>query len=255
MHMAKTKTPLSLAKYLAYILERRPDEFGLVLDKQGYVKIKQLLKALNEEKGWKHVRRLHLREIIYSIPDPPIEISDNRIRAKRREHLPRPNASPKLPKLLFTCVRKRAYPFVAQKGILPSGHEQVVLTAIPELAERMGKRSDPQPVMLSVHVQASIEQGVLFQQIGELLFVAPSIPTGCFSGPPLPKEKPRTQKQAPAPEAATPKASGSFAVHPDRIAGVTGNTAKTPKKESAWKGKKERRKKQKRKRERPPWRK
>lgn len=255
MHMVKAKTPRSLAKYLAYILERRPDEFGLVLDKQGYVKIKHLLKALNEEKGWKHVRRFHINEIIYSIPDPPFEISDNRIRAKRREHLPRPSASPQLPKILYTCVRKRAYPFVAQKGIFPSGYQQVVLSADPDMAERMGKRSDSQPVMLSVHVQASVEQGVLFQQIGELLFVAPSIPTGCFSGPPLPKEKIRTQKQAQPSEAASPKVSGSFAVNLDRVAGLTGNLAKTPKKDSGWKGKKERRKKQKRKRERPPWRK
>jgi putative RNA 2'-phosphotransferase len=255
MHMVKTKTPRSLAKYLAYILERRPDEFGLVLDKQGYVKIKQLLKALHEEKGWKHVRRFHLNEIMYSLPDPPFEILDNRIRAKRREHLPRPNASPQLPKLLYTCVRKRAYPFVAQKGIFPSGYQQVVLSASPDLAERMGKRSDSQPVLLSVHVQASVEQGVLFQQMGELLFVAPSIPTGCFSGPPLPKEKPRAQKQAQPSKAATPNVSGSFAVNLDKVAGLTGNTAKSSQKESARKGKKERRKKQKRKRERPPWRK
>ncbi|MGD8344887.1 MAG: RNA 2'-phosphotransferase [Desulfobacterales bacterium] len=253
--MVKTKTPRSLAKYLAYILERRPDEFGLVLDKQGYVKIKQLLKALHEEKGWKHVRRFHLNEIMYSLPDPPFEILDNRIRAKRREHLPRPNASPQLPKLLYTCVRKRAYPFVAQKGIFPSGYQQVVLSASPDLAERMGKRSDSQPVLLSVHVQASVEQGVLFQQMGELLFVAPSIPTGCFSGPPLPKEKPRAQKQAQPSKAATPNVSGSFAVNLDKVAGLTGNTAKSSQKESARKGKKERRKKQKRKRERPPWRK
>jgi putative RNA 2'-phosphotransferase len=255
MHMVKTRTTRSLAKYLAYILERRPDEFGLVLDRQGYVKIKQLLKALNEEKGWKHVRRFHLNEILHSIPDPPFEISDKRIRAKRREHLPRPNASPQLPKLLYTCVRKRAYPFVTQKGIFPSGYQQVVLSASPALAERMGKRSDAQPVTLSVHVQASIEQGVLFQQIGELLFLAPSIPTGCFSGPPLPKEKPRTQKQTQPSKAATPRVSGGFAVNPERVAGLNGNTSRTQTKVSGWKGKKERRKKQKRKRERPPWRK
>jgi putative RNA 2'-phosphotransferase len=119
----------------------------------------------------------------------------------------------------------------------------------------MGKRSDSQPVMLSIHVQASIEQGVLFQQIGELLFVAPSIPTGCFSGPPLPKEKPRAQKQTQPSKAATPKVSGSFAVNLDRVAGLNSSTAKASKKDSVRKGKKERWKKRKRKRERPPWRK
>lgn len=252
--MAKAKTLQSLVKYLIYILERRPDEFGLVLDKQGYVKIKELLKALNEEKGWKHVRRFHLNEILYTIPNPPFEILDNRIRAKQREHLPRPDAFPQLPKLLYTCIRRRAYPFVAQQGIFPSGYQQVVLSADRDLAERMGKRTDSQPVTLSVHVQTSVENGVLFQQIGDLLFLAPSIPPDCFSGPPLPKDKPRSQKQVQPSKNIPPEASGSFPVNLDRVAGLNGTVAKTPEKDSEWKGKKERRKKQKRKRERPPWR-
>ncbi|MBT8330744.1 MAG: hypothetical protein KJP06_00320, partial [Deltaproteobacteria bacterium] len=85
--------------------------------------------------------------------------------------------------------------------------------------------------------------------------MAPSIPAGCFSGPPLPKEKVGTQKQTPPSKSSTPQESGSFAVNLDRISGQDGNAAKTPKTKSAWQGKKERRKKQKRKRERPPWRK
>lgn len=253
--MAKSKAPQRLAKFLVYILERRPDEFGLVLDKEGYIKIKELIKALNEEKGWKHVRRFHINEILYSIPNPPFEIVDNRIRAKRREHLPRPNAAPQLPKLLYTCVRRRAYPFLAQKGISHSGNQQVVLSAKRDLAERIGKRTDSQPVMLTVHAQAAVENGVLFQQVGELLFLAPSIPPTCFNGPPLPKEKPRAQKQEQPSEDATPKVRGSFWVSLDTDGNLIGAGAKTQKKEPGWKGKKERRKKHKRKRERPPWKK
>jgi putative RNA 2'-phosphotransferase len=248
--MAKTKTHQRLAKTIAYILERRPDEFGLVLDKEGYVKVKDLLKALNEEKGWKHVRRFHLDEILYSIAQPPIEISDNRIRAIRREHLPRPDAAPQLPKLLYTSVRRRAYPYVAQNGISPGAYQQVALSASKNLAVRMGRRSDAQPVMLTVNVQTAVEHGVLFQQIGELLFLAPSIPPGCFQGPPLPKEKPRPHKQEQPSEAAATPPKGTFAVNPEKLANLGGT-----KKDSGWKEKKERRKNHKRKRERPPWRK
>jgi putative RNA 2'-phosphotransferase len=255
MHMVKAKTPQVLAKIMAYILERRPDEFGLVLDKKGYVKIKELLKALNEEKGWKHVRRFHINEILYSIPNPPFEILNNRMRAKRREHLPRPDASPQLPKLLYTCIRRKAYPFAAQKGIFPSAHPQVVLSDHRDLAQRMGRRVDSQPIMLTVHVQNSIEQGVLFQQVGKLLFLAPFIPTGCFNGPPLPKEKPRTSKQQELSEATPPKLKGSFPIQFDKVAAPNGTIAKSLKKQPGWKGKKERHKKNKRKRERPPWRK
>ncbi len=250
--MRKAKSVQSLAKFLGYVLERRPDEFGLVLDRAGYVKTKELLKALNEEKGWKHVRQSHLNEILYSIPGPPFEIWDNRIRAKQRDYLPRPDAAPELPKLLYTCVRRKAYPYVIQKGIFPSRYHQVVLAVNRNLAERMGKRTDPQPVILTVQVQASVEQGVLFQQVGELLFVAASIPIGCFSGPPLPKAKPRAPKAEPFASTA-PKTAGSFAVDLDKVANPKMPVAKTPQKESGWKGKKPN-KRQKRKRQRPPWR-
>ena len=55
--MKKTKSTQILAKFIAYILERRPDEFGLVTDKEGFVKIKELLKAITEEKEWKYELR------------------------------------------------------------------------------------------------------------------------------------------------------------------------------------------------------
>ena len=51
-----------LAKFLDYVLGRNPDEFGLVPDEQGYVKIKELLKALNQEEGWRHLRLANINE-------------------------------------------------------------------------------------------------------------------------------------------------------------------------------------------------
>ena len=75
--MSLQRSPKQLAKLIDYVLSRRPDEFGLVIDSEGYIKIKELLKALNEEKGFRHVRRSHLNEILYSIANPPFEIADN----------------------------------------------------------------------------------------------------------------------------------------------------------------------------------
>ena len=43
------RSPKQLAKFFNYVLGRRPDEFGLVTDKEGFVKIKELIKATNEE--------------------------------------------------------------------------------------------------------------------------------------------------------------------------------------------------------------
>ena len=253
--MKKTKSVKALAKFIAYILERRPDEFGLVIDSEGYIRIKELLKALNEEKGFRHVRRSHLNEILYSTMNPPFEIVGNRIRAKHRDHLPRHKAARDLPKLLYTYIRRKAHPFVKDKGIFPSRYHRVVLSPNRDLAKRMGKRSDPAPVVLTVHVQKSIDHGVSFYQAGGSLFLAESIPPDCFTGPPLPKEKPEKLKQAQNTNAKQPEAAGSFLVDLDKAGSQQNFGGKSKKKDRDWKGKNKRMKKQKRKRERPPWRK
>jgi putative RNA 2'-phosphotransferase len=253
--MKKTKSVKTLAKFVAYILERRPDEFGLVIDSEGYIRIKELLKALSEEKGFRHVRRSHLNEILYSSVNPPFEIVGNRIRAKHRDHLPPHDAARDLPKLLFTCIRRKAHPFVKDKGIFPSRYHQVVLSPNRDLAERMGKRSDPEPIVLTVHVQKSIDFGVRFYQAGGLLFLADSIPPDCFTGPALPKVKPEKLKKVQNNSVKQPEAAGSFLVDLDNTGSQQNFGGKSKKKDRDWKGKNKRIKKQKRKRERPPWRK
>jgi putative RNA 2'-phosphotransferase len=253
--MHKVKSPQTLAKFIAYVLERRPDEFGLVTDKEGFVKIKELLRAITEEMDWKYVRRFHLDEILYSLPNPPFEIFDKQIRAKRRDYLPEVRLIKNPPKLLFTCIRQRAYPSVINKGISPAGYHQVVLSADRKLAERIGKRADRDPVTLTVNTQKSVENGVRFYQAGESLFLSAPIPPGCFSGPPLPKEKTETKKTERNDTAAQPKPVGGFLVDMNdlgdrrRSAGDKSQTRKLD-----WKGTKKPIKKQKIKRERPPWR-
>jgi putative RNA 2'-phosphotransferase len=193
--MGQRKSPKQLAKFISYMLGRRPDEFGLVPDIDGFIKIKELLKAICEEEGLRYVRRFNIDEILITLPDPPIEISDNLVRAKFREHLPERIPASDLPKLLYTCIRRKAYPFVIDKGIFPLGRGHVILSSEKELAEKMGKRIDHTPVLLTVQTQKSGNNGVVFFQAGDLLFIADTIPAGCFTGPPLPKEKPEPKKE------------------------------------------------------------
>lgn len=203
------KKSRQLAKFLSYILERKPDEFGLVPDPDGYIKMKELLKAVCEEEGWRYVRRAAIDEILVTLPNPPFEISDNRIRAKNREQLPKRAPAKDFPKLLYTCVRRKAHEFVVDKGIFPQGHPHVVLSSDRDMAERMGKRADQSPILLTVQTRKSIDQGVLFYQAGETLYLADFIPAECFTAPPLPKQKPEIKKQD-APEESKPKTPGSF---------------------------------------------
>lgn len=212
------KSPtVQLARTLAYILGRRPDEFGLVTDSQGFVRIKDLLKALGEEQGFRHVRRGLLEEIIVTMPDAPIEIQENRVRARDRSHLTPHAPAESLPKLLFTCVRRKAYPVVLEKGISPGSLPLVVLSSDQDMARRIGKRSDASPVLLTVSVQQALEEQVRFLSAGGSLYLAEAIPPACFTGPPLRKVHEETLPREPRKPPEAPRHPGSFFPDPANI--------------------------------------
>ena len=252
--MAKQRSPKQLAKFIDYILARRPDEFGLVVDAEGFVKIKDLLKALNEEVGWKYVRRSHLDEIMITLKRPSFEILENKIRAKTRDHLPKTTQVQDPPKLLYTCVRRKAYPSVREKGIHPSGHFQIVLSSNRELAHRIGKRMDPSPVVLTVHTRQSTDKGVSYHQAGETLFLSDHVPAGCFTGPPLPKEKPAAKKPEVIEGYKSRGSAGSYTIDIQEKMRPNVTLSKKHKNGIEFEKDKGRKKKRKRKRERPPWR-
>ena len=138
----RSKSARTLAKFLTYVLGARPDEFGLVADDQGYITIKALLKALHEEDGWRHVRQGHIREVALTVHPCPIEIDAERIRAKDRNALPRQIIPQVLPKLLFTAVRRRAYPSVCERGLKSGNGPQLLLSSDKQMAMRLGGRID-----------------------------------------------------------------------------------------------------------------
>jgi putative RNA 2'-phosphotransferase len=231
----KRKSPQTLAKLIGYILGRRPDEFGLIPDAEGFVKIKDLLKVMQEEKGWKHVRRQDLNEILVSLTPPPIEIKDNFIRAIHREFLPGKTPVRNLPRILYTCVRRRAYPAIAGKEELAASETPLVLSAEKTMAEKIGRRIDMEPVLLTVQAQRAQDSGTVFYQFGESIYLTRSLPGNCFSGPALPKQKPESVPKK-AVEKAAPKRPGSYFPEPaqDKTAGTAGSRQGKTKK-NAWK--------------------
>ena len=178
-----------LSKILEYVLARNPDDFGLVPDGDGFVRIKELLKAFQEEDGWKFVRKASINEVLVSVVSPPIEVVEDRIRARHREYLEQRSFADDPPLLLYTCIRQRAYPHALEKGVAPMGRKNVVLSSDADLALRLGRRFDADPVLLTINVDQAQDHGCLFLKASPRLFLCRHIPAGSFRGPALPKEK------------------------------------------------------------------
>ena len=253
--MAKHRSLEQLAKFISYILGRNPAEFGLVPDPDGFVKIKDFLKAVSEEEDLKYVRRSNINEILITLPNPPVEIRGNYIRANHRLAMPANIPAQNLPKLLYTCVRRKAYPSVLENGIRPMGFSHVILSSEPEMAERIGRRRDPMPVQLVVQTEISSDKGITFYEAGETLYLAESIQPGCFTGPPLPKQKEPFTKRDAVDEPALDRIPGSFMLGlKEKNAHDKTSQHKKKQKAAVWNKESKKTKKQKRKRERPPWR-
>lgn len=200
-----------LAKLLVYMLGRQPDEFGLLPDENGYVKIKDLLKAMGEEPGWRHVRLNQIREVTYTTRSPPVEMENKLIRAVDRSRLFAPEIPDTYPKLLYYPVRQRAYPVVLEKGLTSAtAGYHLILTGDLDFAQRLGRRIDPSPVILTVNSDSIRKKGATLWRFGKQLFLSDCLPLGSFNGPPLPKNRPDPkQADVPKPQDA-PKTPGSY---------------------------------------------
>jgi putative RNA 2'-phosphotransferase len=248
---SKQSAPLRLSKLLDYILSRRPDEFGLVPDLNGFIKIKDLLKAISEESGWGSIRQSNINEVLLSVPNALFEENGSLIRSLERSRLPIRKGTVELPKLLYTCVRQRAYPYVLDHGVSPAGHFEVILADTTAMAERIGLRMDRETVLLTVQTKQCASLGVIFYNVGEGLYTAAAIPTGGFTGPPLPKELPI---ERPKSQPGEPKTPGSYILNLNNVEDSNFQVKKGPKsrqRPTTGKGRKNRDRFD---RERPPWR-
>jgi putative RNA 2'-phosphotransferase len=187
---------IALNKLISYILQHRPDEFGLVLDEEGFVSLKELQQAVTEEEGWSYVRHSHIIEAIYSGDREQFELTDDRIRDALFAPMPYEPVSP--PKMLYQGIRRRAYPHILQQGLVPQGRAYCILVTSPELALRMGRRRDHDPLLVEIQAQRACENRVIFYQANPLIYLTKYIPPSYIMGPPvskvLPEPKPAGKK-------------------------------------------------------------
>lgn len=203
------------------MLGHRPDEFGLVPDREGFVLSKELLQALHEEDDWRYVRQSHINEILLGNERADFQSEGDRIRSvERRWELDLHHPVSSLPKILFTAIRRRAHPVVMEKGLKGSEDRPLVLSANRDMAVRIGRRRDQDPVVLEISAGVAREKGVLFYSF-EDLFLSPDIPARFIAGPPVPKEtiegRKEREKSAEKPsKGQTPPTPGTFILDPSR---------------------------------------
>jgi putative RNA 2'-phosphotransferase len=182
---------------MAYMLGHCPFEFGLVPDSDGFVSVKELLQAFHEEPGWGHVREGSIREVLMGEARSLFESDDGKIRTIDRRWAFDETELVQLPaRILYLGIRRHAHPVVMEKGFMGIEGRSYVLSPDREMAERIGRRRDPNPVLLEIRAEAAHSEGLVIRRFGDL-FLMEEIPVRFISGPPVPKSviKARQEKE------------------------------------------------------------
>jgi putative RNA 2'-phosphotransferase len=207
-----------LGKLIEYILLYRPDEFGLFLDDDGSLPIKELMWAFHEEEGWKHIRLGHLKELAYSQFESSFTLEENCIKPKQpREQICSTTVPPRL---LFHAARRKAYLVILKHGLKPAGRPYVPLATTEEAALRIGRRRDPKPILLTVQAAQAHDKGQVFYLCGKFLYLVKTLPPSFLSGPPVRESskpaKVSRPKVAEPRKVDVPEMVGSFLLDPAR---------------------------------------
>jgi len=205
-----------LGRLLQYILGHRPYEFGLIPDSEGFVAFKELIQAIHEEDGWGYVRQGNINEVFSGRDRERFQADETRIRAiDRRWELGIP--AQVLPKILFTGIRRRAPPVVMERGVREIKGRYHILTPERDVAEKIGRRRDQQPVLLEVMARRAQREGVMFYSFGDL-FLTNEIQVRYIAGPPVPKEAVRAREKKPKKneEESPDLQAGTFLLDQDR---------------------------------------
>ena len=175
---------VELSKEISYALRHAPWEYELELVEQGFVPIAQLLHALNESNEFeREIIQADLEQIIANSEKKRHEIVGDKIRALYGHTVPQIiKKEPGIPPaVLYHGTTHRALPQILQDGLKPMQRQYVHLSIDVETATRVGKRRDPEPVILKIDTEAAQKAGIQFYIGNDKVWLCNRVPKECIT--------------------------------------------------------------------------
>lgn len=169
-----------LSKELAYALRHAPWEYELELDEEGFVPVEQLLHALNESGEYAEaITTDDIQHIIDTSDKKRYELQGSQLRALYGHTVPvriqKESIVP--PDMLYHGTSHKAYRIIMESGLKPMSRQYVHLSADTDMATRVGRRRDRQPVILVIDAKKAAAEGVTFYSSGyDRVILADHIP-------------------------------------------------------------------------------
>jgi putative RNA 2'-phosphotransferase len=211
----------SLLRLLLYALGVSPQDFFLVPNAQGWVSIKELTRALQQDPDSPALRESAIIEAATIVAPDKLEISPSHIRARQRETLALQYAVIP-PGHLYLGLRPKNYALALEKGLSASDQTPLILLPSPEQALLLARRCQPDPVTVTIKARQARENGAVFDLLGTDMYLCQHIPPACLLGP-APPETPARKGAEPAPSMGSVIPPGPSTAKPYRQKGIKKN--------------------------------
>lgn len=195
-----------MEKILFAMLGRQPDAFGIVMNEGGWISIKELHLTLMKETGFSHITKRGLTQFFSLYRPEKFEWQENYVRVRLELQSPGltiyKEATP--PELLYVSIRPKAHAHVIAHGLQSSNNKRIVLSTEKELALKIGKRRDKDPIIAAIMALKSSEAGIVYRKAGELLYLVEGLDPQWINIPPLPPVREKDKHREPKSSKAKP---------------------------------------------------
>ncbi|WP_397334652.1 RNA 2'-phosphotransferase [Paenarthrobacter nitroguajacolicus] len=172
-------SPSEISRVLSHALRHAPGEYSLVLDREGWVSVSELLGAMRGlGHRWESVDEKTLNEVLETAEKKRHQMVDGRIRALHGHSVPvaASHKPSQPPPVLFHGTAPASVPLIEASGILPMQRQYVHLAETVEQATAVGKRKDKHPVVLTIATDVAQSLGVVFYRADSAIWLADPIP-------------------------------------------------------------------------------
>ena len=158
------KKLIDVSKTISYALRHRPNEFGLSLDKEGWVDFEVFCRALASYKHPVYVDKEIIEKIITESDKKRFELINGKIRATYGHSIDTKIEFKKSipPNILFHGTSHKAYDLICKDGLKPMNRQYVHLSIDAATARKVGSRHDRNPVILVINSSKMYSDGFKF---------------------------------------------------------------------------------------------
>lgn len=208
----------TLARTLAFIGWHSPSEFGLFWSADGTMPWKEFYWVLQEDPELRFVRAATLKELMLLGIELPFSLEENQLKLNPGYTAPDYPVASEVPGRLYFGLRHKNLVRVQELGLRASSRPFLSLSSERDLALRIARRREDDPILIEILAQKASEAGILIRKSGERLYLAQSVPREYLLLPLVRQEvHEKHQAMPPKKKLASPPSPGSFTVQPHHV--------------------------------------